>query len=453
MKLPPAADMSLVPVSVTEMSHHKGDSPDNVRKGEQDYDYGMGSKWAGLVSEARELAARFNKDMSGDQEMMDGSIGMNAAGNGHMGDEDLGIDDDEDDEDGDDEDDEGNEDAPNVLKSVPSAILNSVGVANARHSEFRNGFPFSNNVDNSDSSDDDEDDEDGDGLNHGRRIPGNAFDIEMHQWSTDESNDSDFGTQDANQKELNFELMECKHCGKQYSKFYRLQRHEAAHEGKSTFPCQTCNQIFSSKAILEKHKEDMHYTWKCHLCTRACSDAKHLEIHIGVLHSGKYWDGKQLLEVPPSLFGCNHCGKGFPNKIDLKNHIESNCASEPKFGCVNCGENFTDQDSLLSHTLTHYGEQSYLCRFCGVSYRYKGQLKVHELCHTGEKPLMCNVCGKAFAESVSLASHMAAHAGVRPFPCNICNVGFSTVDNLLKHNKTNTHLAKVFSKFPGSHPR
>lgn len=334
MKLPPTTDMSIAPVSIMEIAHHKDDSTDNFRKSDLEYDYGMGSKWAGLVSEARELAARFNKDMSGGQDILGNSMNVNLDDNGQLGSEDL-VDEEEDDEAEDDDEEEETDEhrgAANVLKSVPNNNLNTAVGTITSAPEFSNDFPFANDIDNSDSSDDDEDEDYGDasdniitgGNANDNKITedGNPFDIDLNHWSTDESSESEdesYDTKDgddlvscvnctvcgkemknkytlkrhmeilhpeesilfnqtdsslkgyhcrtcnahfenrsllmAHAKEYhpnNSEPLECKVCGKKYSKLFSLQRHEAAHEGKSIYRCRTCDQLFPSREVREK---------------------------------------------------------------------------------------------------------------------------------------------------------------------------------------------------------
>lgn len=242
--------MSLAPVSMMEIAHHKGDSSDNFRKGDQDYDYGLGSKWAGLVSEARELAARFNKDISGGQDMLGGPDNMNLAANGHLGSDHLtNGDQDDDDEDGDDEDEEdednehGHQSSSNLLNNVSTSAMNANRALNSS-GNFVNSFPFAHRASNSDSSDDDE------GIRGGHRISNdtNPFDMDLNQWSSDDSTDSD---NDSLPKVIN-EPLECRFCGKSYDKVSRLQHHEGAHEGKHVYQCRTCDQIFASRDIREK---------------------------------------------------------------------------------------------------------------------------------------------------------------------------------------------------------
>lgn len=247
--------MSIAPISIMEIAHHKGDSTNNFRKVEQEYDYGLGSKWAGLVSEARELAARFNKDATGGQDLLGGSINLNLGENEHLGGEDIGVDDEDDEED----DEEGNEAADetgaNVLKSVTPDVLSTGVNVSAPPPEFNNHFPFSTDMGETDSSEEEEEGDD-DGEDDENKEAGNPFDIEMNRWSTDESSESedenDISNDDPTQNNPLQTLLQCKVCGKKYSKLFNLQRHEAAHEGRSLFRCRTCNSIFPSRELREK---------------------------------------------------------------------------------------------------------------------------------------------------------------------------------------------------------
>lgn len=256
MKLPPTTDMSIAPVSIMEIAHHKGDSTNNFRKVDQEYDYGMGSKWAGLVSEARELAARFNKDMTGGQDLLGTSLNMNLDENEHLGGEDIGVDDEDDEEDDEEGNDVADESAANVLKNVAPDVLSAGGTVNAPPPAFSNDFPFTNDLGDSDSEEDDDEADGEDDENKMSVTPLNPFDIHMNRWSSDGSSDSededDVSNDDPSQSNSLQTLLQCKVCGKKYSKLFNLQRHEAAHEGRSLFRCRTCNTIFPSRELREK---------------------------------------------------------------------------------------------------------------------------------------------------------------------------------------------------------
>ncbi|XP_063234425.1 uncharacterized protein LOC134537668 [Bacillus rossius redtenbacheri] len=218
----------------------------------------------------------------------------------------------------------------------------------------------------------------------------------------------------------------CKICGKKYKKSGSLAKHELEHEGRGQFKCRFCGEVFLSDAERVKHREKHHEKhWKCPTCHHTFATEEKLQTHVR-------WHENKELEV----YVCNVCSKEFKLKVNLKIHVESKCGTDPQHVCKVCGKAFMTRGTLITHTLLHTGEKTFLCRFCGKSFRLKVEMQRHERSHTGEKPFVCKVCGKAFAHRESLVTHNTLHTGIRPYMCETCGGTFSCIGNLIKHKKT-----------------
>ncbi|XP_069685659.1 zinc finger protein 585A-like [Periplaneta americana] len=220
--------------------------------------------------------------------------------------------------------------------------------------------------------------------------------------------------------------LSCYTCGKKYTKSGSLTKHELQHEGKGSFRCRPCGEVFATEAERTKHRDEKHEKpWKCSICNHLFATEEKLESHV------KWHESKET-----EVFVCNVCGKEFKLKVNLKVHVESRCGTDPQHVCKVCGKAFMTRGTLVTHSLLHTGEKTFLCRFCGKSFRLKVEMQRHERSHTGEKPFVCKVCNKAFAHRESLVTHNTIHTGIRPYMCEACGSTFSCIGNLIKHKKT-----------------
>ncbi|KAJ9581249.1 hypothetical protein L9F63_023575 [Diploptera punctata] len=220
--------------------------------------------------------------------------------------------------------------------------------------------------------------------------------------------------------------LSCNICGKKYTKSGSLIKHALQHEGKGTFRCRPCGEVFTTEAERLKHRNEKHEKpWKCNVCNHMFATQEKLDSHI------KWHENKET-----EVFICNVCGKEFKLKVNLKVHVESRCGTDPQHVCSICGKAFMTRGTLVTHALLHTGEKTFLCRFCGKSFRLKVEMQRHERSHTGEKPFVCKVCNKAFAHRESLVTHNTLHTGIRPYMCEACGSTFSCIGNLIKHRKT-----------------
>ncbi|XP_029539974.1 zinc finger protein 567-like [Oncorhynchus nerka] len=108
-------------------------------------------------------------------------------------------------------------------------------------------------------------------------------------------------------------------------------------------------------------------------------------------------------------------------------------ASYERFRCHVCGKGFPARKGLGDHMTTHTGERPHSCHLCGKGFKVKSHLNEHIRVHTGEKPFVCPVCGKAFRQDAHMKGHLRRTHKENPYRCHDCGESFSQMGELQVH--------------------
>ncbi|KAJ8345319.1 hypothetical protein SKAU_G00295120 [Synaphobranchus kaupii] len=226
----------------------------------------------------------------------------------------------------------------------------------------------------------------------------------------------------------------CKHCGRNFSYFSIVQKHQQTCSSRSgkhfcekaekPFSCNGCGKYYLEKWRLNSHLCSRHTNepYKCIDCGNGFSQEVHLSLH-------------QCSHRREKPYSCVKSGENSSQKSKFESQ-QHNCRVGNFYRCLVCGKYFSRRDSLHVHQRTvHTGEKPYSCAECGKNFSQKGNLQKHKVIHTGEKPYQCLECGKSFTEKGNLQKHHLIHRGVKPHRCRECGKCFSRKGHLNSHEQ------------------
>ncbi|TMW46913.1 hypothetical protein DOY81_008007, partial [Sarcophaga bullata] len=144
------------------------------------------------------------------------------------------------------------------------------------------------------------------------------------------------------QKPVGVPRYHCNDCGKSYSTFSGLTKHQQFHcpaaEGnqvKKTFNCKNCDKTYVSLGALKMHIRTHTLPCKCPICGKAFSRPWLLQGHIRT-HTG---------EKP---FSCQHCNRAFADRSNLRAHMQTH-SDVKKYSCPSCTKSFSRMSLLGKH--------------------------------------------------------------------------------------------------------
>ena len=131
----------------------------------------------------------------------------------------------------------------------------------------------------------------------------------------------------------------CNQCDKAYKNNLSLQLHVKVHHLQiRTRFCEICGDSFYTITQFIYHSNKVHNTEdiECEFCHRKFYLRSNLTKHVDAMH----------LKTTP--FNCNHCGKSFPRKCQLKIHI-AKIHDQKKVIFEHCGKSFFLVSQLKKH--------------------------------------------------------------------------------------------------------
>lgn len=124
------------------------------------------------------------------------------------------------------------------------------------------------------------------------------------------------------------------------------------------------------------------------------------------------------------------------NAADLHNKKKRKKSNSFKCDWEGCNKNFPNKYNLKRHINTHRGEKPFKCKTCETGFANKQDLQRHMFTHTGEKPYKCSKCKHRTNRQSNLDKHvLSQHSDVRQFICEGCSQSFAVKQTWQRHMK------------------
>ena len=193
----------------------------------------------------------------------------------------------------------------------------------------------------------------------------------------------------------------CEVCQKVFSEKTRLIIHARTHSGERPFVCEDCGFSCTQKDNLRLHREFKHPVsgrqekkFTCDICSASFLTNSNLRRHV-------------LIHSDVKLCVCETCGKSFKDAGSLKQHTFSH--GGPDYRCTVCLQTFTSPVYLNRHLSRLHpadGVQPLACHHCGKGFPLKHQLEEHiEAVHENKK-YRCPHCNLLVGRRSSVARHI-----------------------------------------------
>ncbi|XP_026670873.1 uncharacterized protein LOC108626685 [Ceratina calcarata] len=268
----------------------------------------------------------------------------------------------------------------------------------------------------------------------------------IHRYEHDSAN----GSTTYKNEEVN--LHYCEKCNKGFHKRYLLRRHMKGCQNYRKDPsalltrCRACERIFKDRASLQKHIENHHSTYTCHLCEETVTSKLGIMTHNRMKH----------MNHPDLTCNFGSCKKLFRTQEDLESHKKDHRYHTTPNVCDYCGDTVENKLKLKMHVLSlHRNEIGVSCGVCLIPMRDPKELKnhvenVHSMVLT--KPNTCQVCGKQYASKWKAFDHTKKCHGKVFSTCKQCLAVFTDKSSIIEHyqaihNITQDQLPALETRF------
>lgn len=228
-------------------------------------------------------------------------------------------------------------------------------------------------------------------------------------------------------------LHHCEKCNKGFHKRYLLRRHMKGCQNYRKDPgalltrCRACERIFKDRASLQKHIENHHSTYTCHLCNETVVSKLGIMTHNRVKH----------MDHPDLTCDISSCKKLFRTKEDLESHRKDHKFHNNPNVCDFCGDTVENKLKLKMHVLSlHRNEIGVSCGVCLIPMKDPKDLKKHvetEHCSVLSNPNTCQVCGKQYASKWKAFDHTKKCHGKVFRTCKQCLAVFTNDNDIRDH--------------------
>lgn len=287
-------------------------------------------------------------------------------------------------------------------------------------------------------------------------------------------------------------LYSCKDCNRKYKTIGKFKVHQSLHfERKLQGSCRVCSKTFTNLRILLAHRCDRSLTLKelganngfCPLpnvkdyfvdqeeqiCNGKSQFNEKIKSHLiyksrKKLNNSKRSKSHQLNVQTKSISfnrhkaqkrklnsKCYKCGKPFPSRLTLTEHVDKCNVKNSNFSCRNCGKSYSYWRGLEGHSKRgRCNSKPPPCHKCGDTFRlfrqYTMHVKYSKTCGYQDmdmtRKIECDKCTRKFVHVKSLQSHQkSCNALVKKktvFECPVCNRVLKSECNLKIHMISHT---------------